>query len=737
MMDVPKTTRLRRWLLAALAAALAFTLCACGANIDTTLTLGQGAAGTRVMKLTLSAQSLSGDVQGGIAGLDTSIQAHVPSDLSYSGITQARDGSISATFTITFTSQADYLAKVTDILRSGQVAITPQVTLLASDSGNAFKQGSTIKENFTSKDLMAWLANGLVDDGVVPASAARYVLGGTVTTQVVINGRTQTVKEPISLSSSIDNGFTNVAVTTTYTGTSGPVERTITYQVPAGNYAANPNLYDGFFASATPPGAKLGPGPSVADAQTWTMSFSADSASVIVTDTNQALSSTAAVFSPTWTPSTDHPLVDQISIPEYVECAAICADGATVTDALVVPSAWTPAKGLDAGTVSGATTSYAVPRSDDATSATLGFSTVLPVQAVSFDTQIEADGAVTQTVSFQVSASDDAANDQRYRAAFVPPTWMGSLVRKANATDTTYVATLTASSLADYANKISGYLPGTALTMTDTGSFFRTKSTISLKLDVSGLLGQPPAQGISQTLTVWGLVHVNAARAGDGSAPVVRGGVVSDSAGKPASTASITLDISGWTMRGLVLLSLLGLVVLAGIVAAVVFRHRLVALLLRRRPAAAARGIPVASAPEPTLRLDGAPDVAPRPVPDAVTVPLASTLAAEAAAADAAPAAAPPPPPETPPETAAQVPSVWVRPAIPSPSENTSTLISPFARIPADLGVPAQAWRPPETPAQPSGDVGSYAPADVDFGPGAGMGSGLDDDASQGGSPAK
>ena len=696
-----------RWLLVAWGTVLAVALSGCGANISTTFTMGSSTSGSRVMTLSLSASDLA-RVPGGTKPLDASIRAHEPSQLSYSGISTAPDGSISATFTIAFISVDEYRAKVAAILQAGGVATTPQITFQAPDANNPFRQGGTIQENFTSKDLMAWLPQGLVADGLISPGDASDVLGGKISATVVVNGKTQTASDPLNVTATIDSGFSAIDVRTDYTAGPGTIQRVITYSADSSKYAANPTPYDTYLTSATPSGAQLVKQPATPQQQTWTLTFTADAPSDIVSMTNHALDSTAAVFSPTWTPASGQPMADQVSVAEYVECSAVCLPNAQVTDELVVPSTWKPSADTQTGQASGAGTSYDVSRPGGKQGAPIGFTAWLPVAGVSATTTVGTDGNITQTITFQVAAANDAANQARYLQGLTPPAWVGSLVRTSAQNAWNYVVTVTASSAQDYTQKMADYLPGTRIAMQDAGGFFRVDRTLSATLDLSGLFSGGTAPGISQTLTVGALERISTVRADEGATPAVapRSATVTVAAGSPGSLA-LTASVSGWTVRGLVVLSVCVVVLLAVGVALLVLRRR---------------GLWWGAAPKSDAAADVAPRIAPSAGPSAVPEPTLPDLQP------------PMPVPTVPPPVADNAPvDAWTRMPSERPTEMTMTMISPFARLPIDVGSDsAPAGTPPAdatAPEQPDGDGFSpYAPGDVDFGPGAGMGQGLDEE---------
>ena len=684
---------LRGALAAALLAVATLVLSACGANVDTTLTLGAGPTGTREMTVTVSGSDARQYVRGGTAALDASIRAHLPTDLEYYGLKTAADGSISGTFSFSFTSLSDYTAKASAILRAGGSPIRPSITLThaGNQPGGNFASAAQVKENFTSRDLLAWLVNGLVSDRVVSSANAGYILGGETTATVAFDGQRRTVPEPIDLSQTTDRGFDAVAMTTTL-GTAS-VDRTLTFEVGNTKYAANPSLYDTYFDTATPGGAKL-TATSDDTKHTWTLAFGAPDVSTVATMTNQALHSEATLLLVTQTVDPNNPLVTRLSVTDYAECAAICAGGTTVTGVLAVPAQWRPAAGLAEGTDQGnGTLAYPHAMVNAGPGAELVFQRSLPIDEIAVDTTLAQRGAVTQTITYWVTQANDADAQGGFARVLAPPQTSGGTYRSGpDGARVAYVVTFSADSVEQYRSRIADYLPGTTLTVTPRGNLLRADDAVVLTLDFSRILTDPATRGIGYRLTLPRLDTVRAAQSSLGRDPLVSGRTVS-LIGVTPTASTLTVTAGGWTLGALVGGGVLALVLLAGAITLLARRGRSARSRAGRRTrptaAAPAAGTPVlyVAAPSP-----GAPLATWTPPPgDEVTLPDPTSWDTPMpAVGDPGWAASP-------------------RPGVP----------------PAPPGGARPPGVPPTTPATPSQPYSPYAPADVDFGPGAGLGSGL------------
>ena len=116
-------------------------------NYKTTLTFSPSFAGTRTFTVTYPASAAAPGSEGAET-LDRLIQSSCPSSLAHS--LDKSSGSLSYTFTLSFSSFSDYMSKLTDILGT-----RPSVTFANPDT--PLTQGWRIEESFESSQLLNWL----------------------------------------------------------------------------------------------------------------------------------------------------------------------------------------------------------------------------------------------------------------------------------------------------------------------------------------------------------------------------------------------------------------------------------------------------------------------------------------------------------------------------------------------------------------------------------------------------
>ena len=177
MTHTPGAPARQRWMfLAVLLTIAALILSACGAKIETQLGLESAEKGTRTMQVSFNMKDNKDKIKGGVEALEASVRKHLPKGLEYGGI-QSEGDKARATFTIPFSSVDEYRTKVASILKAAGSSTTPQINIVNSEQG--LVQGIQVEENFSSKDLLSWLPEALVVDGVIETSNKNSVFNSS------------------------------------------------------------------------------------------------------------------------------------------------------------------------------------------------------------------------------------------------------------------------------------------------------------------------------------------------------------------------------------------------------------------------------------------------------------------------------------------------------------------------------------------------------------------------------
>lgn len=177
MTHTPSAPTRQRWMfLAVLLTIAALVLSACSAKIETQLGLESAEKGTRTILVSFNLKDNKDKIKGGSEALDASVRKHLPEGLEYGGI-QSEGDKARATFTIPFSSVDEYRNKVASILKAAGSKTEPTVTILNTEQG--LVQGIQVKENFSSKELLDWVPEALVVDGVIESSNKNSVFNSS------------------------------------------------------------------------------------------------------------------------------------------------------------------------------------------------------------------------------------------------------------------------------------------------------------------------------------------------------------------------------------------------------------------------------------------------------------------------------------------------------------------------------------------------------------------------------
>ncbi|RTE49190.1 hypothetical protein [Actinobaculum sp. 352] len=198
----------------ALIAALAFLLCACGAKIDTALNLADDGSGERVITLVMERDSdAESEINGGFEAVEAAINNHLPGELSFSGL-EVTDDKATGSFTLSFSDLDEYRDKVASLLAYSGSSIEPDISVTMGDS--PLQQGFAYSENFTSRDLLGWLPDALVTDGVISDDNRSNVFDSLGNATITVGSETYSGDYgDLDVREAVDNRFSSVTVVVT------------------------------------------------------------------------------------------------------------------------------------------------------------------------------------------------------------------------------------------------------------------------------------------------------------------------------------------------------------------------------------------------------------------------------------------------------------------------------------------------------------------------------------------
>ncbi|USR79184.1 hypothetical protein [Arcanobacterium pinnipediorum] len=196
---------------AAFLLAVVLILSACGAKVTTAVDIADDGSGTRTITLTMERDpDKESRINGGFDAIDTSIKKHLPPELTYSGLTVS-DAQATANLTLSFSSFNDYREKVANLLEYSGVELKPHISIVNSDSPLA--NGFSYYENFSSTDLIEWIPQSLVTDGVISQENKSSVFATSEPGKITAKGKTYDVESGyLDVKDSADNRFASVFI---------------------------------------------------------------------------------------------------------------------------------------------------------------------------------------------------------------------------------------------------------------------------------------------------------------------------------------------------------------------------------------------------------------------------------------------------------------------------------------------------------------------------------------------
>lgn len=246
----------------------------CGVELTGKVSLNKDFSGTRTMSCAFSSSDFLHHFQGSKEELDQLIEDSCPDVLTYKK--SSKNGMYSYTFSLKFTSLKDYQEKTEELLH-----FAPKITYQYGDS--PFVSGLVYKENFSSKDLMAWLYTALYEKKYIDDDSVNDLWDLKKTT-ISFLGKTYETSDKISIDEMNYAELSSIKIHTEPKD-DGSLKRTIMFYIPQStldqNYGKIRTYFQGQNVSWT----------SENDGKILTVSFTADSFSNLTEKTRTILHS--------------------------------------------------------------------------------------------------------------------------------------------------------------------------------------------------------------------------------------------------------------------------------------------------------------------------------------------------------------------------------------------------------------------------------------------------------------
>ena len=493
MTHTPAAPARQRWMfLAVLLTIAALILSACSAKIETQLGLESAEKGTRTILVSFNVKDNQDKVKGGTQALDASVRKHLPEGMEYEGI-QSEGEKARATFKVSFSSVDEYHSKVTSLLKASGSDIKPQISIINSDQG--LVQGIQVKENFSSGDLLGWLPEALVVDGVVSASNKNSVLSSSDETTVKFGEKEvkNSGGSKISAKDVQDRGFRNVILDVKEKD--GGYSVMVSFVAKEIMNTETASAVDAYLNQVKPEGSELKKGLESSQAKAYapsastasakeevgrTLTFSASS----IEDLSNGLKKLFGAGSTDLSASRevvakDHNFTVQKKISGLLDCSLLCSpsgDGLTLTimDSNDKSYMVDPEGRASSSRSGGSNTLIAVDRVS---------SRQIEMKGMKVATSLGLDGSMEARFLYSFPSSDVAGAEEALKNAFAGGSNDETEVRQDG--DATIVSVkVRGKDEAEFNQRLNEYLPESKVTVTRSGGYHPFGSDYTLKPDI-------------------------------------------------------------------------------------------------------------------------------------------------------------------------------------------------------------------------------------------------------------
>lgn len=460
-------------------------------EIDTNLVIEDDLSGQRVMDVYISDSDLEDNVDATPEELDAVAEANLPDSLTYTPFA-AVDGGVQAQFNLEFSDPDDYLGKVESLIATGDLDIEPTVTMQIADS--LFSQGVLVEENFTSKDLLYFYTQALIDEGIVSESDRSDVFSSRDTV-VTVGGEEHETYSEIYLDTIEATGMDSVSMVTTHEG--GQWQRTFTLTMDSDTYEEMADIVDDYFAESTPSEAAISES-SESWEVTWEVAFPAMTAEELTKATDDLLLTDNAVFE-TESTAISGLFGTQLSITDNADCSQICRyPDSAIMEYLDL------GQGSSATDVDGEDTDFFEDIMEFAADGqTIELDQYYPLDGIEVGLAFGFTGSATLAVNLLVPSDVADESDENIRT--VLETENGAIQLKVSGSDdwTSYETVLSAGSPGELSALLEEYLPGSFLEYGEESGLFKRELYGTLHLDLYERIGEPAiAEGASYAVSL-------------------------------------------------------------------------------------------------------------------------------------------------------------------------------------------------------------------------------------------
>ncbi len=600
--SVQRGSRQRWMLLAVLLTIAALILSACGAKIETQLGLESADKGVRTMQVSFDLKDNQDKIKGGTQALDASLRKHLPSGLEYGGI-QSEGDKARATFTLPFSSIDEYRSKVASILKASGTDTEPQISIINSSQG--LVQGIQVKENFTSKELLGWVPEALVVDGVIESSRKSSVFSSDGDTTVKFGDKEvkNSGGSTISAKDVQDRGFKGVLIQASEKD--GGYDVVISFIAKEIMNSETSSAVDAFLNQVKPDGAELKKGLEASEAKSYapsastnaakeeigrTMTFHASSSQDLSDKIKKVLgaSTTDLTFTRDVTEES-HVFKVEKTVSGTLDCSLLCSpEGYGVALSLKNSDGDSYSSASPSSSSSSSTSNKTMP------TFTLVSSKTVTMKNVKMATSLGLDGSMEARILYSFPTSDIAGAEQKLKDSLAGGGDDETEVRQDG--DSTIVSVkIRGKDQDEFNQRLGSYLNGSKITVTREGGYhpFGSDYTVRPEVNPASKMGssyyQVPFE-FTFKAPAFSSVDQQKVRTSNpryveaGIEFTVNGGELSMKSDRGVfATRDLQIPASGLSMTDLIVNGIILALVLAGLILLFLFRKKIAAARAKGR----------------------------------------------------------------------------------------------------------------------------------------------------------
>lgn len=263
-------------------------------KVDTSLEIDKNFKGERIITASIPNSVFRSVFDDDVEALQAAIEESSPTQIYC--VAQKNDDNVTIKLSIPCANYKEYCEKISAILSGNKNLENPLEPSVYFDSSNTlFKTGYAVEENFSSVDLLYWLADALKSkySALSKMDLDSFFVPGT--TQLVFNGETTATEDKIQVSKITSNGMDSIAVETTI-GADNTYSALIRYNAGAQLYSKMGEELDELMEARVPEGGNLTGELGEEGGKVYVLTFSAETTDIYENFMNKALNTRDSIF---------------------------------------------------------------------------------------------------------------------------------------------------------------------------------------------------------------------------------------------------------------------------------------------------------------------------------------------------------------------------------------------------------------------------------------------------------